>query len=48
MRRVQITLEPVIELTRGQRKNLDIEVAKVGEFFRRDALLTIGPLSETG
>lgn len=47
-RRVEVAVEPIIALTPTQRRHLDLEVARVGEFFGREAPLTIGPLSESG
>jgi hypothetical protein len=48
VRRVEVAVEPIIALTPRQLKNLDAEVARVGEFYGREASLTIGPLKETG
>lgn len=44
-RRIAITVEPFGSLTTRQRRELDDEVARVGDFFECTAELTIGPVA---
>jgi hypothetical protein len=48
VRRVEIAVEPMIELTPRQRKKLNAEVERVSAFFGREASLLIGPLPDSG
>ena len=48
VRRVEVSVEPIITLTPRQLKSLDAEVARVGEFYSREASLKIGPLVASG
>jgi hypothetical protein len=43
-RRLEIAVEPIVELTARQRKQLHAEAARVGAFFGRDASLKIAAL----
>lgn len=42
---VEVTVEPIGTLTRTQRRGLDDEVTRLGEFLAATARLTIGPVS---
>jgi hypothetical protein len=48
VRRVEIAVEPIVALTPRQRKKLEAEVARAGEFFGREATLTTGTLADSG
>jgi hypothetical protein len=41
-RQIEITVEPLVELTTAQRRELDDQVARVGEILEGTPRLTIG------
>jgi hypothetical protein len=47
-RQMEVTVEPLIRLTAGQRRTLEIQVERMGWILERNARLTIGTVSVGG
>jgi hypothetical protein len=45
---MEVTVEPLIRLTAGQRRTLEIQVERMGWILERNARLTIGTVSVGG
>ncbi len=43
-KKVAVTVEPLVVLTKGQQRELDVQVARVGDILEATAELTIGPI----
>ena len=44
-RKVAVTVEPLARLTAGRRRDLERQVARIGEVLEATAELTVGPVS---